>query len=81
MQACACGCSTTCPMRARTSAVPRSAAWKRWQTRSSAGDADASDRTIERMILANAAIVARSLEPQFGAEMRLQRFGDGLRAL
>ena len=46
-----------------------------------AGDADASDRTIERMILANAAIVARSLEPQFGAEMRLQRFGDGLRAL
>ena len=46
-----------------------------------AGDAEASDRAIERMILADAAIVARSLEPRFGAEMRLGRFGEGLRAL
>ena len=45
-----------------------------------AGDADASDRAIERMILANAAIVARSLEPRFGGEMGLERFGEGLRA-
>ena len=46
-----------------------------------AGDADAGDRAIERMILANSAIVARSLEPRFGAEMRLERFGEGLGAL
>ena len=46
-----------------------------------AGDAEASDRAIERMILANAAIVARSLEPQFGGKMGLERFGEGLRAL
>ena len=46
-----------------------------------AGDADASDRAIERMILANAAIVARSLEPQFGEKMGLERFGEGLSAL
>ena len=46
-----------------------------------AGDAEASDRAIERMILADAAIVARSLEPRFGAEMRLGRFGEGLHAL
>ncbi|MDE0049562.1 MAG: GntR family transcriptional regulator [Rhodospirillales bacterium] len=46
-----------------------------------AGDAEASDRAIERMILADAAIVARSLEPRFGGEMGLGRFGEGLRAL
>ena len=46
-----------------------------------AGDAAASDRVIETMILANAAIVARSLEPQFGGEMRLDRFGEGLGTL
>ena len=46
-----------------------------------AGDAAASDTVIERMILANAAIVARSLEPRFGAEMQLARFGEGLSAL
>ena len=45
------------------------------------GDATASDRIIEAMILANAAIVARSLEPQFGGEMRLDRFGEGLGTL
>ena len=45
-----------------------------------AGDADASDRAIETMILAQSAIVARSLEPRFGAEMQLGRFGEGLRA-
>ena len=46
-----------------------------------AGDAAASDRAIERMILADAAIIVRSLEPRFGAEMRLDRFGEGLGAL
>ena len=46
-----------------------------------AGDADASDRAIERMILADSAIIARSLAPRFGAEMRLDRFGEGLSAL
>ena len=46
-----------------------------------AGDADASDRAIERKILADSAIIARSLEPQFGGEMRLERFGEGLSAL
>ena len=46
-----------------------------------AGDADASDRAIEQMILADAAIIARSLEPRFGAKMGLERFGAGLSAL
>ena len=46
-----------------------------------AGDAAAADRAIEQMILANSAIVARSLEPRFGAEMRLERVGEGLPAL
>ena len=46
-----------------------------------AGDAAASDSAIERIILADAAIIARSLEPQFGGEMRLDRFGEGLDAL
>ncbi|MDE0389779.1 MAG: GntR family transcriptional regulator [Rhodospirillales bacterium] len=46
-----------------------------------AGAAAASDRAIERMILADAAIIGRSLEPRFGAEMRLERFGQGLSAL
>ena len=46
-----------------------------------AGDAAASDRAIERMILADAAIIARSLEPRFGGEMQLERFGAGLSAL
>ena len=46
-----------------------------------AGDADAADRAIEQKILANSAIVARSLEPRFGAAMRLERFGEGLGAL
>ena len=46
-----------------------------------AGDAAASDRAIERMILADAAIIGRSLEPRFGGEMRLERFGEGLGAL
>ena len=46
-----------------------------------AGDADASDRAIETMLLAGSAIVARSLKPRFGAEMRLGRFGKGFRAL
>ena len=45
-----------------------------------AGDADASDRAIERMIMADAAIIVRSLEPRFGAEMRVERFGAGLSA-
>ena len=45
-----------------------------------AGDAAAGDRAIERMLQADFAIVARSLEPRFGAEMRLDRFGDGLGA-
>ena len=45
-----------------------------------AGDAAASDRAIERMIMADAAIVVRSLEPRFGAEMRVERFGAGLSA-
>ena len=46
-----------------------------------AGDAAASDGAIERMILADSAIIARSLEPRFGAEMQLDRFGEGLTAL
>ena len=46
-----------------------------------AGDADASDRAIERMILADVAIIVRSLEPRFGAKMGLERFGEGLGAL
>ena len=46
-----------------------------------AGDADASDRAIERIILADVAIIVRSLEPRFGAKMGLERFGEGLGAL
>ena len=46
-----------------------------------AGDADASDRSIVQMIRADVAIIVRSLEPRFGAEMRLERFGEGLSAL
>lgn len=46
-----------------------------------AGDAEASDCAIERMILADSAIIARSLEPRFGADMQLERFGAGLSAL
>ena len=46
-----------------------------------AGDAAAGDRAIERMILADLAIIVRSLEPRFGGEMRLERFGQGLGAL
>ncbi len=46
-----------------------------------AGDAAASDSAIERMILADAAIIGRSLEPRFGGEMQLERFGAGLGAL
>ena len=46
-----------------------------------AGDAAASDRAIEQMILADSAIIVRSLEPRFGAEMQLGRFGEGLSAL
>ena len=46
-----------------------------------AGDAAASDRVIEQMILADSAIIVRSLEPRFGAEMQLGRFGEGLGAL
>ncbi|MDD9993317.1 MAG: GntR family transcriptional regulator [Rhodospirillales bacterium] len=46
-----------------------------------AGDAAAGDRAIERMILADSAIIVRSLEPGFGAEMRLERVGQGLGAL
>ena len=46
-----------------------------------AGDAAESDRAITRMVEADFAIVARSLEPQFGAEMDLDRFGEGLTAL
>ncbi len=46
-----------------------------------AGDAAASDRAIERMILADSAIIVRSLEPRFGGEMQLERFGAGLSAL
>ncbi len=46
-----------------------------------AGDAEASDRAIERMILADSAIIVRSLEPRFGGEMQLERFGAGLSAL
>ena len=46
-----------------------------------AGDAAASDRAIERMILADSAIIVRSLEPRFGADMQLERFGAGLSAL
>ena len=46
-----------------------------------AGDAAASDRAIERMILADSAIIVRSLEPRFGGQMQLERFGAGLSAL
>ena len=45
-----------------------------------AGDAAGSDRAIERMIHADFAIIVRSLEPRFGAEMRLDRVGVGLGA-
>ena len=45
-----------------------------------AGDAAVSDRAIERMILTDSAIIARSLEPRFGAKMRLERVGTGLPA-
>ena len=45
-----------------------------------AGDADASDRAIRRMITADMAIVARSLEPDFGAAMSLEGFGARLAA-
>lgn len=46
-----------------------------------AGDPAGSDRAIERMILADFAIIVRSLEPRFGARMHLERFGEGLTAL
>ena len=46
-----------------------------------AGDAAAGDRAIERMILADLAIIVRSLKPRFGGEMRLEHFGQGLSAL
>ena len=46
-----------------------------------AEDAAASDRAIEDMIVADAAIIGRSLEPRFGGEMQLERFGQGLGAL
>ena len=46
-----------------------------------AGDAAGSDRAIERMLLADFTIITRSLEPRFGARMRLDRFGVGLDAL
>ncbi len=42
------------------------------------GDADASDRAIAEMIETDFGIVARSLEPRFGAEMSLENFGKGL---
>ena len=45
-----------------------------------AGDADASDREIERIIMAEIAIIVRSLEPRFGGKMGLERFGEGLGA-
>ena len=45
-----------------------------------AGDADESDRAIGRMIQADSTIIARSLEPRFGAEMRLDRVGEELSA-
>ena len=45
-----------------------------------AGNADASDREIERIIMAEIAIIVRSLEPQFGGKMGLERFGEGLGA-
>ena len=43
-----------------------------------AGDADASDRAIERMIEADTAIIVRSLQPRFGSEMRVESLGAGL---
>ena len=46
-----------------------------------AGDPEASDRAIERMLLADFTIIIRSLEPRFGARMRLDRVGEGLGAL
>ncbi len=46
-----------------------------------AGDAPESDRAITGMVEEDFAIVARSLEPQFGAEMDLDRFGEGMEAL
>ena len=46
-----------------------------------AGNAAASDCAIERMILSDAAIIGRSLEPRFGGEMQLERLGAGLGAL
>ena len=45
-----------------------------------AGDADASDCAIERMLKADSAIIVRSLEPRFGAQMRVERFGAGVPA-
>ena len=81
MRACACGCSTTTRTRPPKSAAPRPAGMGALAEAVLAGDAAASDRAIERMILADAAIIGRSLEPRFGAEMRLERFGQGLSAL
>lgn len=46
-----------------------------------ASDAAACDRAIEQMILADFAIIVRSLAPRFGAKMQLERFGEGLSAL
>ncbi len=43
-----------------------------------AGDAGESDRVIVRMILSDFVIIVRSLEPRFGAEMRLDRIGERL---
>ena len=81
MQACACGCCTTFP---NASADERRASAGRLEALAEAilaGDADASDRSIVQMIRADVAIIVRSLEPRFGAEMRLERFGEGLSAL
>ena len=66
------------------SAEERSASARRLEALAAAvlaGDAAASDRAIERMILADSAIIVRSLEPRFGGEMQLERFGAGLSAL
>ena len=46
-----------------------------------AGNAAQSDRAITDMIRADFAIIVRSLEPRFGADLRLERFGEGLTAL
>ncbi len=45
------------------------------------GDAAGSDRAITRMIEADFAIVARSLKPRFGADMRVEHFGEELTAI